>query len=69
MYDPKPIKADFFEINPMSFSGHSNTPFAYKTFNSIREMEEYAKSLKRNVYIRFEDWSNGPTSVYQEKYI
>ena len=68
MYEPKPIKAEFFEI-AMSFSGHSNSPFAYKTFNTIEAMVKYAKSLKRNVYVRYEDWSNGPTSIYQEMFI
>lgn len=68
MYDPKPIKADFFEVTN-SFSGHSNNMFAYKTFNTIEAMVNYAKSLKRNIYIRYEDWSNGPTSVYNEMFV
>ena len=64
----RPIKADFFEV-ANSFSGHSNSPFAYRSFETIDDMMEYARSLKRNVYIRYEDWSDGPTSIYQEMFV
>ena len=62
------IKASFFEVSN-SFSGHNNQPFEHKNFDTITEMIEYAKSFKRNIYIRFEDWSNEPTSIYQEMFV
>lgn len=68
VYESKPIKADFFETTT-SFSGHSNNPFAHKTFFTIKEMLRYARKFNRDVYIRFEDWTNGPTSMYQEMFM
>ena len=62
------IKASFFKV-VNSFSGHSNQPFEHKDFDTITEMVDYAKSFKRNIYIRFENWSNGPTSIYQEMFV
>ena len=62
------IMADFFDVSE-SFSGHSNDPFKCKSFSTVEEMIMYAKKLNRNLYIRYEDWSNGPTSIYKEMFI